>query len=336
MEINITKPPIPLLWIDTWRILDLVKALNGKDPVRRSLAERTVNLIIKLTREKKLICPEGDQGDEIEVSNNETLVENARRLQAQISQGISLHYYATVEDMQIQRMIEAFVKNKDSIIFPWKDIFADDPIAVIDRKDQFIVSVHIPFSRKKLNERIALHQSIAADWEVIRQEALRNKQKYQSKLEQEFGGKAEVFIHVLRDLAVKTIAQQEIDIDTMIRVAEITGRPLAWWERYSGKKDDIKGLVAFFQSEEYKLIPSVRVGTKLLAELVSGNEIVSQGDVMDIHHMSTILPFASYLVVDKRVKNRIEGKTKLIKEYDFKLLKWQELLPFLEKLDKLH
>jgi len=54
---------------------------------------------------------------------------------------------------------------------------------------------------------------------------------------------------------------------------------------------------------------------------------------MDIHHMATVLPYSTYIVVDKRVRNRLEGRTQLMKEYPVKLLKWQEVLPLLESLD---
>ena len=83
----------------------------------------------------------------------------------------------------------------------------------------------------------------------------------------------------------------------------------------------------------YEQIPFVNVGTRLLAELVSGNEAVSPGDVMDIHHMSTILPYASYVVADKRVRNRLEERTQLMKDHPAKLLKWTDVLPLLESLD---
>ena len=54
---------------------------------------------------------------------------------------------------------------------------------------------------------------------------------------------------------------------------------------------------------------------------------------MDIHHMSTILPYASYVVADKRVRNRLEERTQLMKDHPAKLLKWTDVLPLLESLD---
>jgi len=70
MKIILTKPPIPILWLDTWCILEMAAALDSIDISRRKNAKKILDKIISLTKKKKLICPEGDQDIEIGVSNN--------------------------------------------------------------------------------------------------------------------------------------------------------------------------------------------------------------------------------------------------------------------------
>lgn len=333
MNVSITKPPIPLLWLDTWCILELAAALNSKDVPRRVNAESILEKIISLTRNKKLICPEGDQDIEIGVSNNTVIVEKSREIQAQMSLGISLNIYIAVEHLQIQRMMKAVIEKKSGVEFSWKDIFSDDPIRTIERDDKFIVSVHIPQSQDQIDEQISVHKSIAQDWELLRQDARKNRRRYEDTLVHEFKGTAEAIAHVMANIAAKTIHKLPISEKEYMQSVDIVGTPLAWWEHYSGKQDSLSEVLAFYSSADYAQIPFVNVGTRLLAELVSGNEVVTPGDVMDIHHMSTVLPYASYIVADKRVRNRIEGRTKLIKDYPVKLLKWSEVLPLLESLD---
>lgn len=333
MKISISKPPIPILWLDTWCILEMAAALNSEDVPRKENVERILDRIISLTKKKKIICPEGDQDIEISVSNNLKIVEKSREIQARMSLGISLNIYVAVEHLQIQRMMKAVIEKRSEVEFLCKDIFADDPIRTIDKNDKFIVSVHIPKSQEQIDEQISVHKSIAQDWESLRQDARKNRKKYEETLAHEFKGVAEAITHVMTNIAAKTIHKLPISEKEYMQSVDIAGTPLAWWEHYSGKQDSLPEVISFYSSVEYAQIPFVNVGTRLLAELVSGNEAVTPSDVMDIHHMSTVLPYASYIVADKRVRNRIEGRTKLLKDYPVKLLKWSEVLPLLESLD---
>ncbi len=333
MKVRITRPPIPVLWLDTWCILDMAASLISADVSRRENAEKILDKIILLSKKKKLICPEGDQYIEIGVSKNKKIVEKSRQIQAQMSLGIALNIYISVEHLQVQRMMKAVIEKNSEVIFPWKDIFVDDPIKIIDRDDEFIVSVHIPQSQKQIDNQISLHKSIAKDWEALRQDARISKRSYDVTLANEFKGYAEAIAHVMANITAKTIHSLPISYDEYMQSINIAGSPLSWWERYSGDKDAIKSVIKFYSSAEYTQIPSINVGTKLLAELVSGNEVVSSGDVMDIHHISTVLPYASYIVADKRIMNRLKSKTNLSKDYPAKLLKWTEILPLLESLD---
>lgn len=331
MKVKLIKPPIPILWFDTWFIIDLTKALNSeRSQIGKENADKIFDKVTSLTRQKKIICPEGDQG--IEIEDGGRLVAEARKFQAQLSQGISLQYWAGVEHMQIQRMMKAVIENSQTVEFPWDDIFTRDPIEEIDRNDPFIISVNFDPTPQELRERQEINKSIAKDWESLRIEALKNKQSYDSKLDQEFKGKAEAIEHVMARLAAKRIHKQEISMDEYSQAIAVAGTPLSWWETYSGRQDSLGEVLAFFRSPEYRLIPYANVSTRLLAELASGNERIEPSDVMDIHHMATVLPYASYIVPDKRIWNRIEGKTKLSKEYPCKLLKWREVLPLLKKL----
>lgn len=333
MLIKIEKPPIPVLWLDTWFILELTKALNGSSKKDKKWADEIVDKIISLTKQKRILCPEADQGIEIEVSNNRSLVENAGRLQAQLSLGISLHFHAAAKSLQIQRMMEAVIKNKKEVTFPWKDLFNDDPIEVIDRADKFIVSV---ISRPPLNQikkTIKTNKSIATAWEKLRKKARKNKQNYETTLSLEFGGRAEAMIHTMSFLAAKTLHKKRIFIKDILNASELVGKPLGWWERYSGKSDALVDVLKFYKSEEYKQIPAVNIDTRLLAELACGNEPINPSDVMDIHHVSTVMSYAHYMLVDKRMRNRIVDKLKLTKDYPCIILRPQDLMPLLKSLE---
>lgn len=334
MKVIITKPDIPILWLDTWFILELAAALlDERNISRKTNAETIVDKIISLTKQKKLLCPEGDQDIEIGVSNNAKIVDKAREILAQMSLGLRLTIYISVEHLQLQRMMSAAITKQDEVVFEWKDILREDPIRTIDRNDKFIVSVNFPRDETQVTEQIRVHKSIANDWENLRQTARKNKTTYQETLAKEFNGNLETIIHVTAYLAAKKVHNIPITNDEFMQALDIIGTPLSFWEHYSGHSEALVELLNFYRSDEYKQIPSINIGARLLAELVSGNEAVQPSDVMDIHHIATVLPYASYMVVDKRVRNRLEGKTKLLKDYDCKLLRGQDLLPMLANIE---
>ena len=64
MEITIEKSPIPVIWIDTSVIINFKKLRYGErmSQVDKQRAERLYHKLYELTRKRKLICPEGDQG----------------------------------------------------------------------------------------------------------------------------------------------------------------------------------------------------------------------------------------------------------------------------------
>lgn len=331
MKIDITKSPIPILWLDTWFLLDLARALNSDSTERKVWAQNTVNKVIALTKQKKILCPQADQGMEIELSNNQKLVETAQRLQTQMSVGISMHFHAAVENLQIQRMMKAVIQKQTQVTFPWEDIFMDDIIREIESKEPWLITVHSRPKPHMIAKQIKTNKSIATAWEKLRKKARKIKQTYEQTLERESKGKSEAMVHVMAHLAAKTLHKKRIFVADLLRADELIGKPLAWWERHSGKQDVLNDVLRFYRSEEYMQIPTVNIGCRLLSELASGNEAVSPSDVMDIHHVETVFPYATYMVVDKRIRNRIE-RIKLDKEYSCKLLKWQETLPLLEKL----
>lgn len=332
MKVKVSRSPIPILWLDTWFILNLTRALESTSIEKREWAQNIVDKIIILTRQKKIICPQGDQGMEIELSNNKDLVERTQRLQAQLSQGISMHFHATVEHLQVQRMMEAVVKQQKEVLFPWEDIFMDNIIKKIESKDQWLIIVHNRPKAHVVAERIKTNKSIAKAWEKLRKKARKNMQKYIETLEMEFKGKAEAIEHVMAYLVAKTIHNKKIFLSDILRADELIGKPLVWWERYSGKQNVLIAVLGFYKSDEYTKVPSVNIGCRLLAELASGNEAINPSDVMDIHNTATLFPYASYMVVDNRVRNRIE-KVKLNKDYSCKIIKWQGVLPLLEKIE---
>jgi len=254
MNIEITQPPIPVLWLDTWCLLTLTRALIGVDETKKAEAEEVIRLVTKLTNERKLLCPEGDQGIEIEQSNNDSLVESARSLQARLSQGIKLQYFQTIHDLQVQRMMKAVAHGDSKVVFPWTDIFYRDPISELETAGQFIVSVRLTPSRDDLDARIASNKSLATQWELIRLKSQSSNRKYEPQLEAEFKTESIAIRKILNELAMKQLSGETATVDELLVALGVVGKPLSWWKRATGNEVDLVGALAFFESEDYRRI----------------------------------------------------------------------------------
>jgi len=94
-------------------------------------------------------------------------------------------------------------------------------------------------------------------------------------------------------------------------------------------------MLGFFKSEHYLKIPYVNIHSRLISDLIVGNEEPRSSDYFDIIMISMILPFANYLVTDGSMKNRISDKLKLTKpsgQYDCKIIKHSEVGDLIDSL----
>ncbi len=332
-KVTTVKPSIPLLWLDTWVILRLTKAVKSSSATKeeRQWGEDIFEKITVLTDKKKILCPEADQGIEIETGGR--LVNEARELQAQISRGITVHYHHGVEELQIQRVMNAYTNKKSEVTLPWKDIFFGDPIEELDKKTPYIISVHGNPPKKELEERKKTNRSIADDWEAIRQEANKKGEKFDARLQLELAGRGNLIMKVAASLLAKRIYKKEVSTDELIQAMNIMGRPLSWWERDGKQAEDFFGLVQFYLSEEFKKIPTIDISSSLVSKLVTDHEKIRPSDVMDVNQISAILPYAHYMVLDGPMRDKIIFKLKLGEKYQTQILRIKELPELLNKLN---
>lgn len=335
MEIKIEKSKVPILWLDTWAIVELVRAvkLTSSERDKKKWGESLFSKITHLTNQKKILCPEADQLIEIETWGK--LVDESREFLAQISRGISTNYYSGIEDIQIQRAMKVFINGEDSVIFPWEDLFLRDPIEEIERNDPFIISVRFTVPKKETLERIKVKKSIAKDWEQIRRKNLRDKESFNDRVKAEFNGRINVILKVLTKLIYKRQRGIRILTRDIIQVSEIAGKPLSWWNHYDGKKDEfggLRGLIEFYKSEYFRKIPSVFIYTQLLAKMTTDHEKIKPSDIMDVNQIASILPYAQYMVLDGPMRDKVVYKLKLDKKYNTKIIRINELEDLLNSI----
>jgi hypothetical protein len=98
--IKFEKPALPTLWIDTSVVIKLAKIERGEAlqdiEIRRGRKLR--DLIVKLVRDGKLLCPESDQEEECA---GYRLDDEVNRMFAHLSLGISLTHRQGIFDSHV-------------------------------------------------------------------------------------------------------------------------------------------------------------------------------------------------------------------------------------------
>lgn len=90
------------------------------------------------------------------------------------------------------------------------------------------------------------------------------------------------------------------------------------WRRLNGDCPPEK-FFAFFRSPHYFAVPRVSISAMLVAKILTGQKRIEASDVMDVEHLSLMLPYADVMVVDRAMKG-IVRQLKLDRAYGTKVL----------------
>jgi len=107
------------------------------------------------------------------------------------------------------------------------------------------------------------------------------------------------------------------------------------WNEEGGNPEGLEGLKTFFDSDYHKKIPVINVQCKLGALMLTDGSKLEEGDSMDISLISSVLPYCSAILVDKKMRNRIQN-LKLDQIYStkvFSLNKFNEIESFLSSIN---
>jgi hypothetical protein len=336
VSVKITKPSIPILFLDTCFFIDLVKNRHQKQKSPLLSDElRLADLVVRLTRERKLLCPEGSQGEEYELGTG--YEDEIRREQVQLSFGISTRHWYGVRKYQTQGAMVAFIKGAKEVEYDQKYLFDRDPLKELEEQlsREFIVTAHVPMSKSYLDGKRKTKQELAAELESLRQEKIKMGVKYQDWVKHEILGELDVVSTTLKSALPKLVESQPITQDESSGL-RILGDFLVWYSNYSGKDADIKDVSDFLRSDYYASIPYISVQSKLNASMITQPGTVRESDMFDFHQTSQMLPFSTYFLTDASLKHRITSKPlSLDSEYDVKVYSMKEIGELIKELEKL-
>lgn len=332
LNIKIEKYSLPIIWLDTSIFINLGKIAAGRKFEEHVMKRLTVlkDTIIKKVKEHKLICAEADQEEEIELWKGQ--LKPIQTILSQLSQGVLMRHRKDIENFQIYRLMEAYLKQSAEVTLSTKEIFYDDPIKEIESHEYspyIIRSVATP-PKHLIDESIA---SKKRKREVLEKLRLSNVEKNIS-FEQQFLNEQNG--HILS--YVETLQKHLVNPDFIFEDNFFHLKPLfihlSYWKLLTEKEADIEGFIAFLNSEYYKVMPVVTLECLIYADLLTGQKPIDDGDSMDVQQLSSVIPYSDFILTDASKRHLLKTR-KVNKNWGTKIFSFDESEKLVAELETL-
>lgn len=288
MSISIKKPTTPILWLDTGFIWD-----------RQNKIEFWKKLSALVLQNRIIVVDTGQFAEMQERFSNTKSIPDENQLQlfkfykAIIGEHLAIDHSSFMSN-EIEVAMKAYVLKSSEITYCYDELF--DPL--LSYMSELIDSSGIAgWGTARTFKKIS--SSVVFDWNSLRKEAKNKKQSFFERHNQELMG----FHDVIKLVSENGDNKKKKNLVTHY---------LNEWRKISGN-DELTSMLDFFKSSYFFTIPYVDIHSKLISDLIVGNEEPRSSDYFDIAMISMILPFADYMIVDGSMKNRIVNKLKITK-----------------------
>jgi hypothetical protein len=297
IKIHINKSEIPIIWLDTsiitsmttWRLTP-----SKLEPIQQKRIGGLYENIYKYVGKGKLICPLAEQEGEVWIERNkwhDTI--------NQLSLGIKTLTLQEIQDNQFYAAMEAYVSSVNQITFSYKDAFDEDPVKELKSilKHDFAISVHHQiifgedYQRKLKNKYLTILNS-------VREKNVKKGNGFEQQLEAEIVGELNAMLMQLQMFLSNNFKDDEEQFNATYGVINLH-KQFAAWEQLTGKSMDFIELQEFYGSPVHREIPYIKLSCNLMAHLMTDKQPIRSGDVMDVKHVSTLMPFSDLFITDK-------------------------------------
>jgi hypothetical protein len=297
------KPALPTLWVDTAVGIKLAKVQRGEavQDVEKRRMIKLKELVVKLARSCKLLCPEGDQEFEYW---GERLDDEISKEFAALSRGIQMLPHQAVHDSQIFIAMEAYVNGDAEFRLPSGIYFRTDPVRELQKISQqrAFVSTHgLPSVLLEMNNdsRKEMHKHS----EQLRCKNIARNRTYM----EQFALEQRAFVNAMVEFATsfrRRLPTGDIKPWELFAVQGYEGY-FHEWHRLTNKRTDWDGMCNFLVSDYFYKLPVVKISSQLHAKLITDNRPIESGDSMDVKHLSLAIPLAHFVLTDRKMANRI-------------------------------
>jgi hypothetical protein len=303
LKVVIEKPGLPTLWVDTAIGIKLAKVQLGEavQEVEKRRMIKLKELVVRLARGCKLLCPEGDQ--ELEYWG-ERLDEKISKEFAALSRGIRMLHHQVVHDSQVFIAMRAHVNRDGEFRLPPEIYFHSEPVQRLKEVSQqsVFVSVHgCPSMMLEMSDdsRKGMYKHCE---ELRRENNLKNR-----TYSEQFVLEQRAFVNSMVDFSRSYRERLPTgDIQPWEHLAAVGyARYFGEWHRLTNRFADWEGLCNFFVSDHFYELPVAKISSQLHAKLVTDNRPIEPGDSMDVKHLSLAIPMAHFVLTDRKMANRI-------------------------------
>lgn len=303
------KSTPPMIWLDTSIISKIAryklgKSLNESDKERIS---KLYILILEKVKEKKLLCPEADQIEELNLfiqgeDEYKKFVKECYNIIASLSVGSRLYHHKGIERVQMQLLMKAFCNREEKIHVSYKDIY-NEPKIMDFRGGKIFLTTQLSGAMENYSKQLEAKGKFHKNYENLRQSKVNDGLTYEEALEIEYLDELQI-IEYAKHLYFKLLNGEILSQSDFERM-RIYFEKKRDWEVYGCVPKSFEGLKKFLRSDYYKSIPNVDISSKLFAKIWTSPKKIESGDTKDIKYLSIIIPYYDYVVTDKKMKNFI-------------------------------
>ena len=103
----------------------------------------------------------------------------------------------------------------------------------------------------------------------------------------------------LHDDCVRGVFSDEMEeMNAFMGMQNLRGR-IRHWTAISGNANDMDGYISFYKSEHNRSCPFQNLSCNLNAKILTDPQPIKTGDMMDIQHIASLMPFSDLFITDK-------------------------------------
>ena len=132
----------------------------------------------------------------------------------------------------------------------------------------------------------------------MRQENNQLKVSFEKQLEKEYMGELDALFILQKQFLSGNFKNEDDELNAFFGMLDLNLR-LKYWKDLTGKSMDFEGLINFHKSSYHKAMPFTNISCNLYAHIMTDKQPIRSGDLMDIKHAATLLPFSDLYITDK-------------------------------------
>jgi hypothetical protein len=254
----------------------------------------------------------------------------------QFSGNLSFRHNQSIEDAQVFRAIQAFIKGNDTLLYRhfWKDVFTERTVAWILK-----TCPHITFQRE--GNALGKDHSETSATEKAPSARLRIRSNG-STLKKDHALLKQSTRH-LRDLVrlgarfrslPESMPQETLDT---FWEKQKTDLPVIVWNHFGGKPEGFDGLTSLYQSHAFNSIPAIRLKQDIWNVFTDGRAkpLRRSTGSSDIAVLATVLPYTDIVILGRGMTRAVRDTLDLNKTFDTKVFNLEEHEQIWEALEVL-